>query len=56
MAEVVGYVGVAHGNPPFASAPTSAGGVGTLNVYVTDAPPANATTATRRRTTPPRPT
>lgn len=41
VAGVAGYVVVAHGSLPFAPAPTSAGGVGTLNVYVTDAPPAD---------------
>jgi len=44
VAGVAGYVVVAHGSLPFASAPTSAGGMGTLNVFVTDTPPANATT------------
>ena len=46
VAGVAGYVVVAHGSLPFASAPASAGanGMGTLNVYVTDTPPANATT------------
>jgi len=43
VAGVAGYMVVAHGSLPFASAPASAGGVGTLNVYVTDAPPANVT-------------
>ena len=45
VAGVAGYVVVAHGSLPFASAPapSSAGGVGTLNVYVTGTSPANAT-------------
>lgn len=45
VAGVAGYMVVAHGSLPFASAPSSAGGVGTLNVFVTDAPPANVTPA-----------
>ena len=46
VAGVAGYVVVAHGSLPFASAPapSSANGMGTLNVFVTDTPPANATT------------
>jgi Domain of unknown function (DUF4382) len=36
-----GYALVTHGSLPFASAPGGSGGVGTLNVYVTDAPPAS---------------
>ena len=46
MAGVAGYVVVAHGSLPFASAPApaSANGVGTLNVFVTSAAPANETT------------
>ena len=45
-AGVAGYVVVAHGSLPFASAPAPSGanGMGTLSVYVTDTPPANATT------------
>ncbi len=44
VAGVAGYVVVAHGSLPFASAPASANGVGTLNVLVTSASPANETT------------
>ncbi len=43
VAGVAGYVVVAHGSLPFASAPTSANGMGTLNVFVTSASPANET-------------
>ena len=45
VAGVAGYMVVAHGSLPFASAPASAGGMGTLDVFVTDAPPANVTPA-----------
>jgi hypothetical protein len=41
VAGVAGYVVVGHGTLPFPSAPSGAVGVGTLNVYVTDAPPAD---------------
>ena len=44
VAGVAGYVVVAHGSLPFAPAPASAGGMGTLSVSVTDSPPANVTT------------
>ncbi len=44
VAGIVGYAVVAHGSLPFASAPASANGVGTLNVFVTSAAPANETT------------
>lgn len=44
VAGVAGYVVVAHGSLPFAPAPSSANGVGTLNVLVTSATPANETT------------
>ncbi len=44
VAGVAGYVVVAHGSLPFASAPASANGMGTLNVLVTSASPANETT------------
>ena len=43
VAGVAGYVAVAHGSLPFASPPASAGRVGTLSVFVTDAAPANVT-------------
>ncbi len=43
VAGVAGYVAVAHGSLPFASAPSGANGMGTLNVFVTSTSPANAT-------------
>ncbi len=43
VAGVAGYAVVAHGSLPFAPAPTSAGGMGTLNVFVTSASPASDT-------------
>jgi len=45
VAGVAGYMVVAHGSLPSAPAPSGAGGVGTLNVYVMDLLPANATMA-----------
>ena len=46
VAGVAGYVAVAHGSLPFASAPAPAGanGVGTLNVFVTSTSPETVTT------------
>ena len=44
VAGVAGYAVVAHGSLPFAPAPTSAGGMGTLNVFVTSTSPDNRTT------------
>lgn len=44
VAGVAGYVVVAHGSLPFSSAPASASGMGTLNVFVTSTSPANETT------------
>ena len=44
VAGVAGYVLVAHGSLPFASAPSGANGMGTLSVYVMDTSPTNATT------------
>jgi hypothetical protein len=41
VAGVAGYTFVGHGSLPFAPAPSGAVGVGTLNVYVMDAPPAD---------------
>lgn len=41
VAGVAGMTIVTNGTLPFAPAPTSAGGVGTLNVFVTDTPPAD---------------
>lgn len=40
-AGATGYALVIHGSLPSASTPLAWGGVGTLNVYVTDAPPAS---------------
>lgn len=45
VAGIAGYVVVAHGSLPFASAPASASGVGTLNVFVTSASSGNETAA-----------
>ncbi len=43
VAGVAGYVVVAHGSLPFSSAPASANGMGTLNVFVTSASPGETT-------------
>ncbi len=42
-AGVAGYAVVAHGSLPFTSAPASANGMGTLNVFVTSTSPGNET-------------
>ncbi len=44
VAGVAGYAVVAHGSLPFAPAPASAGGMGTLSVFVTSTSPDNGTT------------